>query len=309
MPLHHPTQPKQRVLRALLISVALASPLWSQAEVVTTPAGVLTGAGSGTGDAIAADVWLRQNVRAGSTAGITSTYPRNGDGSALVTLGDSSGKADWVYAPTGGFGRLADLSALSYDWYRNASSTAPQHLHPVIRLMVDIDGNPATTTDIAYLIYEQVYNGGSTGTPVPTNNWVNVSVAPSTNLWVSQPGVGNEEVYNRPLSTYQSTAANNYTPTSGWTRINGNSLILGISMGIGSGWSGTFSGAVDNPSITVGQKSYTANFELTAAATPAAVPTLGEATLAALAALAALAGLIGVAGVIGNRRRNLPARH
>lgn len=271
-------------IRALCASLALTATLAS-AQIVTTPSGILNGTPSpGASDAFAYDTWLRQNVRTGASTGITNDFPRGGDGSAWMTSADGVGKVDWSYFRTGGFGRLADLSSASYDWYRASSSTNPAVQVPAFRIVVDIDGNLGTT-DLAYLVYEQVYNEAG-GWSAPTDAWQSKSIGGSTFLWVAQPGVGNEEVFTRTLADYQ---AGTYTPTPGWSQITGNSVVLGIMMGIGSGWAGAFTGAVDNAAITMGGASpvvMTSNFEVNVAIAPAVpakpVPVGGPATVAGL---------------------------
>jgi len=105
--------------------------------------------------------WNVTNVRANSSAAITDTNARNGNGSVEMSLADGVGKADFAY--TWGYvaGRtLGNLSALSYDWYRASGGTAAAHLQPALRLVYDADGNIETQDDTGYLIWEQVYNGG-----------------------------------------------------------------------------------------------------------------------------------------------------
>ncbi len=282
--------------------IAASTAISVNAAVYTTPSGLLTAPNAGTvGDPIVANMWLRENVRNGASIGITNNFPRNNDGSGYLNLGPngSSGKADWEFYPTGTFGTIGSLTAYSYDWYRNSTSTVASHLHPVIRLIVDIDGvNPGTSNDIAYLIFERAYNPSTSA--VPTNAWTTETIGNSTNLWVSQPGVGIEEVYNRTLADYK---AGTYTPTAGWSKITGNSVIIGISMGIGSGWAGTFEGAVDNVNLSrAGAAAFSANLEVNAPVVVAApyvpVPTLG------FTQLLALIGLLGLAMtfVLGRRK-------
>lgn len=108
--------------------LALAAPP-AQAAVVKTPAGVVAGTSGGRNDSAGTNKWRRINVRQTSSyTGITSTYPRLGDGgtgqgSAELYLENNLGKADWSYAPTGGFGTLGQFTSLSYDWYRGSDST------------------------------------------------------------------------------------------------------------------------------------------------------------------------------------------
>ena len=279
-------------LRCIFLgAVAFALVGAAHAAVITSPAGLLTGTPlPGASDPLAADTWMRANVRTGSTAGITADYPRSTGGSAYLSASDGAGKADWVYYKTGGFGPLSSISSYSYEWYRAAASTAPAHLHPVMRLIVDIDGNPATTTDIASLVFERAYNPSVT--PVPLGTWTQESISASTNLWVSQSGVGNEPVFNRTLADYQ---AGTYTPTAGWTRITGNSLVIGMSLGIGSGWNGSFQGAVDNPTIN----GFVSNFELVAPPAAAAVPVPAMGLLGLLA----LSGGVAAAAAVVRRRK------
>ena len=280
---------------------AASTSITVNAAVYTTPSGLLTAPNAGTvNDLIVADKWLRENVRNGASIGITTNFPRNSDGSGYLNLGPNGGggKADWEFYPTGTFGTVANLTSLSYDWYRNSTSTVASHLHPVIRLIVDIDGvNPGTTNDIAYLIFERAYNPSTAA--VPTNAWTPETIGNATNLWVSQPGVGIEEVYNRTLADYK---AGTYTPTAGWSKITGNSVIIGVSMGIGSGWNGTFEGAVDNVNLSrVGAPAFSANLEVNAPA--AVVPSVSVPALG-LTQLLALIGLLGLAMtfVLGRRK-------
>lgn len=277
--------PSKPLARTLCASFALASTLVS-AAIVTTPSGVLNGAGSGVSDPFAFDAWMRMNVRVNSATGITNAFPRSGDGSAWMTLADGSGKADWGYYRTGGFGTLADLSGASFDWYRASTSTNPANQMPAFRIVVDIDGDLVnSTTDIAYLVYEQVYNEAG-GWSAPTDAWQTSAIGGTTNLWVFQPGVGAEEVFNRTLADYQ---AGTYTPTMGWSQITGNSRVLGIVIGIGSGWNGAFTGAIDNATLVMGGAApltFATNFEVSLPPPPVVVakpvPVGGPEAMAAL---------------------------
>ncbi len=289
-----------QLTRAFLASLMIGMTVPSFAAVVTTPVGVYTNpGGTNMGDPVAADVWLRTNVRNGGSVGIASTYPRNVGGSAFMSLGantGNNGKADWEYYPAAGFGRLADVGTLSYEWYRAGTSTVASHFHPALRLLIDADGNPATTNDRGYLVFERSYNPSVSA--VPTDTWTAENITNSTNLWWSQFGVGINEVYNRTLAQYKAgPGTGGYTADAGFAQLGPNSTILGVSSGIGSGWASgvgdgpAFNGAVDNitlVSATTGSAQLnSANFELVAPAvfTPASVPTLSAATLVALIGL------------------------
>ena len=90
--------------------------------------------------------------------------------------------------------------------------------------------------------------------------------------------------------------AGSYVPEAGGFAIPGSSTILGIQVGTGSGWSGTYRGAVENIGLAAQRTLGPDNFELTAPA-PAAVPALETWGLLGLASL--LAGL----GLWRQRRR------
>ncbi|MCS7183638.1 MAG: hypothetical protein NZ869_11085, partial [Thermoanaerobaculum sp.] len=195
--------------------------------VVTTPVGVLNNPGATlASDPFAPDTWMRRNVRFDGSVGITGNYPRSGNGSVWLSLGANTGaggKADWEYVPSLTFGLLGQLGTVSYEWYRDGASTVPAHLHPVLRLMVDADGNLGTTTDVGYLIFERCYN--LSGCPaVPVNTWTTENITGTTILWWFQIGVGVEPVFTRTLATYQAGA---YTPTPGFAQLSGSSLVFG----------------------------------------------------------------------------------
>lgn len=259
------TSSRRRLLGLLLA----AAPAISLAQTpIAQPAGLLSNPlNTLVSDPNAADTWLRRNVRSGGAVGIDPTHPRAGNASMFMAIeapnAGSLGKADAEYYPTATFGRLADLGAISYEWYRSSASASPGHLHPVYRLVIDADGNLLTTTDRGFLIFERCYN--VSGCPaVPTDTWVADSITASTILWWFQIGVGAETVYTRTLATYQSGA---YTPSPGFAQLGPNSQVIGISLGVGSGWNGTpaFRGAVDLVRIessTPGAASIFHNFEL-----------------------------------------------
>lgn len=238
--------------------------------VITTPAGVLSNPGSTlVSDPPALDTWMRRNVRSDGSVGITAAYPRAGNASVWFSLGtnpSNQGKADWEYVPSTSFGRLADLGVVQYDWYRDSASVVSNWLHPAFRLIVDADGNTTTTNDIVYLIYERCYNVSGCP-PAPTNTWVTDSITGSTVLWLWWIGVGTDYVFNRTLSDYQSGS---YASTPGFPVLNGSSLVLGVSLGVGSAWPGSspsFVGGVDLVRVssnTPGAASIFHNFEVAA---------------------------------------------
>lgn len=227
---------------------------------------VLSQAVGGTG-------WYYNNVRNGGSVGINANYPQTTTGSAYLAgnagPGGASSKADIEYLvnatdvngnyySTNSLGTLQQLTQLSYEWFRDSSSSATSNLHPVVRILVDADGNLATTTDRGGLVFERSYNGGGAA---PTDAWTAESVTLTTNLW----SFGANQAfafagYNNTLSDWISGTVSDGANAS---TINRSSLILGFSMGVGSGW-GPFEGAVDNFSYAVGANSGDFNFEVQA---------------------------------------------
>ncbi|QDV72489.1 hypothetical protein [Botrimarina mediterranea] len=213
--------------------------------------------GSGSG-------WLYNNVRVNGVVGINTTYAKDGNGSVyfstppVASPGTTNGKADIEFYsapvanvagnfgpaanPSSILGSLATLTSLSYEWYRDATSTNSAAQHPSLRLLVS---NGAST---GYLVYEGAYNGQPTAA---TDTWVGADIVGSNfNLWSTgslpsnAPGKG---LYTTTLSDWQSFLTD--------------FSVIGVSSGVGSGW-GQFVGAVDNITFGFSGSETTYNFEV-----------------------------------------------
>jgi hypothetical protein len=231
------------------------------------PGDSFTNAGaSNAGQAVGASGWYYNNVRNNGIAGISTDFARSGNGSAQLTTtqgpGGASSKADIEflaggtgvggnYYATQSLGLFVNFSGMQYDWYRDSGSLNSAVQHPALRILLDLDGNLATTGDRGGLVFERAYNGGG----VVTDTWVTDVVGASTKLWNFGLGLGNEFDIDGDGTPYDSLAE-----WQGSGRL-ANAAILGFSAGVGSGW-GPFDGAVDNVGWTINGQSVSYNFEV-----------------------------------------------
>lgn len=249
--------------------------------------------GANAGNFAGFDAWFSANVRNGGASGITSDYPRSGNGSAYLAAPAHAGnnsKADFEYLFGNGGYTLGTLSAFSYDWYRDSASTVAGHLMPAIRLYFDADGSAATTTDRGYLVFERAYNPDTAA--VPVDQWVSDDVynfagaGQSANLWMvnfANPNGSVLEIFNRDLQDWLTTP----NPNANYPTLSSNTIIYGLSVGVGSGWTGAFEGGVDNVRLAFGTSFDTTwNFEVQGGDVPE--PATGVLLLGGLGLMAAM---------------------
>lgn len=233
--------------------------------------------------------WVQTSLSGpGIVGSINGSKPHAGNGSVQMSLADKDGKATYLHYWGVVEGRtLGNLNTLGFDWYRASGGTAPAHLAPAMRLMFDVDGDTSTGNDRGYLIWENVYNGGTSGVPVTQDTWVSSDIL-AGNFWQRQ--IGNKvtvEKYDYDLNDWMTGSL---APTA--MQVGANATILGIEFGIGSGWDGSFNGYVDMVSFGFkGEDITTFNFENRQP--PVDVPEPGS---------VALLGL-GMLGLVAARRR------
>lgn len=178
----------------------------------------------------AATTWQQQAVGGGGTVGITNTYTNDGNGAAYFSTvnGDSKGDLNYNFtAPV----LLSDLTSISYDFYRDGSSTTGANFQPVMRLNITENNVFAGS-----LVLEYIYQNQTTP---PVNAWTNLSGTLTSGIfWAT----------NTRLGPTFAAADGGQKTLQAWLDGNaGDTLrVTGVSLGVGSGWSGTFSGAADH---------------------------------------------------------------
>jgi len=151
---------------------------------------------SNQGQAVGTSGWYYNNVRNSGEVGIRTNYPFNGNGSVYMKTPSNTAKADIEFlvnaqsiggnfVSTGVIAPLSQLQSVSYSWYRDSTSTVAGHLHPVLRILLDADGDLSTTNDRGGLVWESVYQLAPY--TAPTNTWVTplpTAVGCGTSGWV-----------------------------------------------------------------------------------------------------------------------------
>jgi hypothetical protein len=217
--------------------------------------------------------WKAANLSGGGTAAINGTYTPPGagqNGSLRLTTPVNSSKADYVYSLTGKGVTLADIAngAISFDYYRSSTSSVAGHFLPALRFsFTNGDGKSG------YLIWEGVYNNVGT---VATDSWQTATLTGdyfyqrTANYSFGFPtgGTTDAQVYDKTLANYLDGTV--YTGSTGRKTyaLGAGTVINALEIGVGSGWGGSFDGAVDNVSVDLGTRGQiSANFQVRA--TPA----------------------------------------
>lgn len=218
----------------------------------------------------APDGWAAVNVRADATVAITTAQPRAGNGSLefttnSVTPGQDKADLQKLWDASSFPARtLAGLTALSYEYYRASSSTTANHFAPVFRLYVaDATVGSPTFGKFALLIWEPVYNSAA---PIPTDQWVTQNIL-NGKFWMFVPGgqsipSGVVQNYNATLSDWLAGGVTGQPGDPAPINIDANTLVVGVNVGVGSGWGATFRGFVDNVTLQWGADEVHANFEV-----------------------------------------------
>ena len=180
---------------------------------------------------------LNTEVRAGSIT--IDDAPGGGDSLHLVTDSNSGRLRVNVEFDADQRTTLGDLDELNFDYFIQSSDRTD--VIPVIRLIIDADGNLATTADRGELVFEWSYQGfGATS----QGSWQSADlVGGDWVAWQRSFGVNRDQIVN--MTEFSDWAdADGFTPAGG-LHFDENSLILGYSIALGSG-NGTNNIYMDN---------------------------------------------------------------
>jgi hypothetical protein len=244
-------------------------------------AGIVTVLPDDIGSSAVNNQWFRTNVLSGATGTITGNLlPGAGHTGALqFNSPGSAGKIDLQYqwdinsAAANGY-TLGNLTALGFDWIR-ASGTAIPTVAPALRLFYDLDGNTSTTRDQGVLVWEPIYNGFSAG-QITTAQWTSsdilggkfwqITTDPHANSWLAALGMNQTNqinIYNYTLDDWMDPGKSKTAGAVTGDTLTAGTVIWGLNVGIGSGWGGSFEGAIDNVRLGFGGQTTIFNFELT----------------------------------------------
>ncbi|MBP6773196.1 MAG: PEP-CTERM sorting domain-containing protein [Gemmatimonadaceae bacterium] len=285
-----------RTIRRLAV-LALLSPLSLQAQAgqVVGPGGSST-VGNPTG-------W-QPDAQFGATAEVTRTNPCGtaalgvwtnnacsggyagvGAGSLEMHLAGNNqagGTPEWAFwyrwagGPTaadrynGSFGSLDQLSALSFDWFRQSDANSMnatlasdwQYKTPVMRLrLLESDGNGGSFE--SELVWEGFFNQASLGGTTPLDQWVRQGNMQADRFWYLRPPGSNSNGQttvdqggctlvnvnrwdaNATGSTIDQLIGRN-SPVNAPGCVDPTAQILGIAVGIGNNWPHAYTGFADN---------------------------------------------------------------
>ena len=218
--------------------------------------------------------WSLDTRNSSGNAVISGDNPRSGNGSLqLTTSGDYY---DWAFystyagdTATDSWGSLSEISALSFDWFRETELSAdhvnwdPWNLQtPVLRLLVR-DTLKSGATVYSELVWEKYYTWD--GDDMEINEWVEQDLS-KQNFWryinTEYTDSDGDDV------AFYDTITLSALSYSNWDLYFENAVVYGLSVGVGSAWPGPYTGYVDNVRLAFNDKTVIdANFEL-----PAPVP-------------------------------------
>lgn len=285
--------------------------------------------------------WVRDQ-QFGAYIDVTTTNPRagfNGYASGSLQMSVPGTKSDGTYPAwgfyydyakpgTSGFGKLSELSNLSFDWYRSQvqdwsvpptkdqqGNTIPAvvdwpYKTPVIRLVIQDKNN-----NLSELIWEGYYNQDQLGNaPTPGNTWVTTSNIQNGSFWYATPPtstgtplqVGNAACQQNTFNFWQ--GAPNSSAIQQLTSGNGclaglDAVVIGLGVGVGNNWPLAWTGFVDNVRLGFGEGGSNCSALEIGCAIDANFDFVPNSTVPEPSTYLLMAVGLGAVGIIARRRR------
>lgn len=187
------------------------------------------------------DQWGQVGLTSAGQAKVTTDFPNSGNGSLRLELPVTSSKAGLAYYPQTTFGKLSELSKISYQWLVHRTDVVDQA--PVLRLYLRNAAGVHTQT----LVYTPDIAGVH---GVGLDQWTTADMLHGT-VWqgrsLAQGGI--EPNQARPFADFQADPRF------------ADMVVFAVEGGAGNGSSG-FVGAIDNIEVVGELASVSANFEV-----------------------------------------------
>lgn len=228
--------------------------------------------------------YMSYDTRTGGSYTIVAAPTNDGNGSLRLTTdtslpgGPGQAKAGVLLYQSGGaaLGTLGTLTAASFDYRVAGTSTTPASGSPAFRFLLEpLSANSAGGLG---LVWERA---NQTGTPTPTDQWLNdQNVIGSNLLWERSNGTNYFEQAGdyRTLADYiagqRTLAGGPYAQNA--QQLSADTPIYGVMISFGSGIPGQFTGYVDDVQLSFSNgTTYSADFALAPVPEPATVAALG----------------------------------
>lgn len=218
---------------ALLFGVGANASIVAAADVV--PEAVFQWGSSGP------DQWGQVGLTSGGKASVTTDFPNQTNGSLRLDLPVTTAKAGLAFYPAATFGKLSELTVVSFQWLVHTTDVVDQA--PVLRLYLRDAAGVHTQT----LVYTPVIAGVR---GVGLDQWTNTNVLTGT-VWQGRSAAqgGFDPNVARPFADFQADPRF------------ADMVVFAVEGGAGNGSSG-FVGAIDSIVVVGPLASVSANFEV-----------------------------------------------